>query len=281
MLLLLHGTGGDGAAMIDLFRGHAAREGIILLALTARGENWDSVDLFFDDYEAGRRPPAGQWSKPQFGKDLDRVDAALAALFARVAVDPRRVGVAGFSHGASYALMLGTANPQLFGTIVALSPGILIVGDPPGGQNVYVAHGKGDTAQPYSRTEKVFVPRLGQLGYRVTFQPFAGGHGIPREVLAKAVRFFLTAKPPGNSEAIPGAGAGRPAGRAANPREPVRRGQAALTAKPPSPRSEAAIAPPLVPPPEHPAALAGLHIRLRHRRIPCFTRTLSSRPRSR
>jgi predicted esterase len=196
MLLLLHGTGGSGAAMIDLFRGHAAREGIILLALTARGENWDSVDLFFDDYEAGRRSPAGQWAKPEFGQDLDRIDAALAALFARVAVDPGRVGVAGFSHGASYALMLGTANPQLFGTIVALSPGILVIGDPPGGQNVYVSHGKGDTAQPYWRTEKVFVPRLGQLGYRVTFQPFAGGHGIPREVQARAVRFFLDAPPP-------------------------------------------------------------------------------------
>jgi predicted esterase len=197
MLLLLHGTGGDGASMIQLFRAQADAHGIILLALTARGENWDSVDFFFDDYEAGKRPKGGQWTAPKWGRDAGRVDEALAALFAQAPIDPRRIGVAGFSHGASYALMLGTANPRLFATILALSPGILIIGDPPGGQNVFVSHGKSDTVQPYARTEKVFLPRLAQLHYRVTFQPFVGGHGVPAEVLDRAVRFFLEAPPAG------------------------------------------------------------------------------------
>jgi phospholipase/carboxylesterase len=191
MLLLFHGTGGTGSALIEAFRPYADRDGIVLLALTSRGENWDSVDLFFDDYEAGKRPRDGQWTAPKWGKDAERVDAALAALFARVPIDPKRVGVAGFSHGASYALMVGTANPQLFSTIIALSPGILIIGDPPGGQNVFVSHGTTDKVQPYKRTEEVFLPRLVQLGYRVTFQSFVGGHGIPAEVLARAIRLFL------------------------------------------------------------------------------------------
>ena len=81
----------------------------------------------------------------------------------------------------------------LFRSILAFSPGILVL--PPeakGGQLVYVSHGTDDETQPYRRTHDSFLPRLAALGYRVTFRPFKGGHGLPPEAQDEAVRLFLT-----------------------------------------------------------------------------------------
>ncbi len=192
LLLLLPGTGGTARQMIDAVRAEADRHGIVLLALAAGGENWDAVDHFFDAYEAGSAEGRTRWPTPRFGRDVRRIDTALATLFALVAVDPDRIGVLGYSHGASYALGLGAANPRLFSTIIALSPGILLLPpQPAGGQIVYIAHGTRDEVQPYARSRDVFAPRLAELGFRVTFQPFDGGHILPLGIVAAGVARFL------------------------------------------------------------------------------------------
>lgn len=194
MLLLLPGTGGVAREMIDAVRAAADRHGVLLLAVRPRGENWDAVDSFFDAYEARSEAGRSRWPVPRFGADARRVDAALAALFARVPVDPGRIGVLGFSHGASYALSLGAANPRLFSTIIALSPGILVLPEAPAaGQQVYLSHGTRDRVQPYRRTRSSFVPRLLALGFRVTFRPFEGGHALPDATVAESVRLFAGA----------------------------------------------------------------------------------------
>jgi phospholipase/carboxylesterase len=196
LLLLLPGTGGVAREMIDALRGAAERHGILLLAVRPRGENWDAVDTFFDAYEAGSEAGRSRWPVPRFGADARRIDAALADLFARLPVDPARIGVLGFSHGASYALALGAANPRLFSTIIALSPGILVLPEAPaGGQHVYVSHGTRDPIQPFRRTRFSFVPRLLALGFRVTFRPFEGGHALPDATVEESVRLFACPAP--------------------------------------------------------------------------------------
>ena len=183
--------------MIGTFRELADRHHIVLLAPNAHGPNWDGVDLFFDAWEAGRRQARTLWPEPVFGRDVRMIDDAMSALFRRVPIDSGRIGISGYSHGASYALMLGTANPRLFGSILAFSPGILVTrADAAGGQSVYIAHGTSDMLQPFSRA-KGFVPRLIALGNRVVFRPFDGGHMIHPAALAEAIRFFLAAPPPG------------------------------------------------------------------------------------
>lgn len=196
LLVLLTGTNGSGRSMLTALRPEADRRGIVLLAPTARGENWDAVDSFFDAYEAGSAEGRTIWPTPRFGIDARRIDDALAAVFARVAVDPGRIGILGYSHGASYALSLGTANPRLFSTIIALSPGILVLpASAAGGQTIYVSHGNRDDVQPFTRTQNSFVPRLSALGFRVTFRPFNGGHVLPRETVAEGIDLFLSAPP--------------------------------------------------------------------------------------
>lgn len=192
LLLLLHGTGGSGRAMIDAVRNAADRHGVALLALDAVGENWDAVDSFFDDYERGSAAGRTIWPRPQFGADAPRVRAALDRVLADPAIDRRRIGLLGFSHGASYALSVGAANPGRFGTILAFSPGILVLPeDITPGQRVFVAHGRRDAVQPFQRTSGQFVARLNALAFAVTFRPFSGGHELPPVVLHEGIRFFV------------------------------------------------------------------------------------------
>src|SRR5205085_12425282 len=96
------------------------------------------------------------------------LDAALAALFARVPVDPGRTVLLGHSDGASYALSLGISNPQLFRAIVALSPGMAWrppTVDPT--QRVFIAHGMRDTVLPFKNTRDTIVPGLQAGGFKV------------------------------------------------------------------------------------------------------------------
>ena len=67
--------------------------GIILLAPDSRGATWDDL-------------PAAQGS---FGPDVAFINAALAQTFALYNVDAARLGIQGFSDGATYALGLGEA----------------------------------------------------------------------------------------------------------------------------------------------------------------------------
>ena len=75
--------------------------GILVLAPDSRGATWDDL-------------PAAQGS---FGPDIAFINAALAQTFALYNVDAAKLGIQGFSDGATYALGLGgtlTVWPCLF-----------------------------------------------------------------------------------------------------------------------------------------------------------------------
>jgi predicted esterase len=103
-----------------------------------------------------------------------------------------RIGLAGFSDGASYALSIGTANPRLFGSVLAFSPGMAeLPGRVRSGQRLFVAHGRSDRILSYRVTTDQILPRLRKARLAVAFRPFDGGHVIPDAVAAEAFRFFL------------------------------------------------------------------------------------------
>ena len=107
--------------------------------------------------------------------DVAFVDRALARVFETVSVDPARLAVGGFSDGASYALSLGLINGDLFGRVVAFSPGFEIAGDAHGRARFFISHGKADTVLPIDFCSRMIVPRLRTRGYDVTFREFNGG----------------------------------------------------------------------------------------------------------
>jgi predicted esterase len=65
------------------------------------------------------------WCRGSYGPDVDFINRSMSYVFDRYAVDPARLGIAGFSDGASYALSLGLPNGDLFSHIIAFSPGFM------------------------------------------------------------------------------------------------------------------------------------------------------------
>lgn len=75
---------------------------------------------------------ASSWDviRDGYGPDVQTMDQALQALFAKYTIDPSQCSIGGFSDGASYALSLGVTNGDLFNKIIAFSPGFMRPGKP-------------------------------------------------------------------------------------------------------------------------------------------------------
>ena len=135
------------------------------------------------------RPGTRCW--PPFGADVAFIDQALAWTFERYAIDPDSIGVAGFSDGASYALSLGLANGDLFGRVMAFSPGFVAPAPLQGRPRLFISHGTADTVLPIDQCSRRIVPLLRQASYDVTYQEFDGPHTVPPEIAQAAVAWFL------------------------------------------------------------------------------------------
>ncbi len=174
LLLCLHGAGSAGSRSVRALRASAERHGLLLLAPDARAATWDIL-------------------RGGYGPDVAFIDRALALVFARCAVDSSRIGIEGFSDGASYALTLGLDNGDLFSAVLAFSPGFLAPRQPTGQPRVFISHGMYDPVLPIQVCSRRIVPLLQRAGYLVRYQEFNGGHTVPAEVVDEALRWFLDA----------------------------------------------------------------------------------------
>lgn len=175
LVVLLHGAGGNARDTLRLLRDRADAEGFLLLVPESRGTSWDII-------------------RGGYGPDVAFLDRALAAVFARYAVAPERVMLAGFSDGASYALSLGVMNGELFRHVVAFSPGFMAPRSSSGRPRIYVSHGTRDTVLPIDPCSRRLVPRLRGDGYEVLYREFDGPHTVPAEVVREALA-WLRASP--------------------------------------------------------------------------------------
>jgi phospholipase/carboxylesterase len=174
LLVFLHGATQNGAGMLRRIGPAADQAGVALLAPDSRDTTWDAV--------TGR-----------FGEDVSFLDRALEHVFARLAIDPARVAIGGFSDGASYALSLGLANGDLFTRVVACSPGFVIPVRTNGRPRFFVSHGISDQILPIDQCSRVIVPQLRSRGYDVTFREFEGRHELPADTVTEALRWIAAA----------------------------------------------------------------------------------------
>jgi len=172
---MLHGAGGDAAGALRLIDGAAPRA--LLLVPESRGRTWDLL-------------------QDGFGPDVAFLDAALHAVFRRYRTDPRRIALAGFSDGASYALSLGLGNGDLFTHVLAFSPGFAAPAQMVGRPAVFVSHGVADTVLPIDRCSRRLVPCLRAAGCAVHYREFDGGHGVPAEIASEAVGILVAGAAP-------------------------------------------------------------------------------------
>jgi len=182
VMVVLHGAGGDAVGMIAAFRAEADRRGIALVAPRSAGSTWDLIQaaVAYREGRSGARLRLG-------GGDAARVEAALDRLGAQAALDARRVTLAGFSDGASYALTIGPTRPDRYRAIIAFSPGFQArPASASGRQPVFVSHGRADRLLAFDGARDRVVPAMRAARHAVTFRPFAGGHTIPAEIIAEA-----------------------------------------------------------------------------------------------
>ena len=185
-VLSLHGAGGDATSGLYPLRDLADEAGLILLSPASRQHTWDVI-------------------RGGYGPDVAFIERALTAAFARCAVDPERLAVAGFSDGASYALSLGITNGDLFEYVMAFSPGFMVPPDQRGEPRIFISHGAKDQVLAIDRTSRKIVPQLARAGYDVQYQEFEGPHTVPPEIAREALEWFLEPDMRPQPVATPGA----------------------------------------------------------------------------
>lgn len=172
LLVMLHGAGNTSASTAYAFP-LADEFGILLLAPDSRDDRtWDGV--------------LRNW-----GPDLEFIAGAMRQGYALYNIDRTRVGVAGFSDGASYALSLGISYGDQFGRIISMSPGVMQPIDARGKPKIFISHGTADQVMPIDDTSRKFVPKLKSLGYDVTYREYDGRHSPSAPIVREAFEWFL------------------------------------------------------------------------------------------
>ncbi len=171
LLLWLHGAGQSGEGSLRRIGPAADAAGVVLVAPDSRGQTWDAI-------------------RGDFGDDVEFLDRVLTHVFARVAVDPARLTIGGFSDGATYALSIGLANGDLFPRAIGCSPGFIAQAPQQGRPRVFISHGRSDAVLPIDRCSRVIVPRLQSMQYDVTYREFDGVHELPPAIATEAMAWM-------------------------------------------------------------------------------------------
>jgi phospholipase/carboxylesterase len=172
LMVMLHGAGNTSAATAYAFP-LADEFGILLLAPDSRDDRtWDGV--------------LRNW-----GPDLEFIARAMRLAYHWYNVDRTRVGVAGFSDGASYALSLGISYGDQFGKIISMSPGVMQPIEARGKPKIFISHGTADQVMPIDETSRRFVPKLKSLGYDVTYREYDGRHSPSAPIVREAFEWFV------------------------------------------------------------------------------------------
>jgi phospholipase/carboxylesterase len=172
LLVVLHGAGGEAGHMLGPVAERAQARGFLVLSPDSRGRTWDVI-------------------LGSYGPDVTFIDEALGQVFARYAVNRDRVGIGGFSDGASYALSLGIVNGTLFSDVLAFSPGFAAPSEAHGLPQIFISHGVRDEVLPIERCSRRLVPRLRSAGYDVDYREFPDGHSVPEDMVDAALERFL------------------------------------------------------------------------------------------
>ncbi len=172
VMVLLHGATSNPLHALPVVQEEAERRQFVVVAPKSVTATWDVI-------HGG------------FGPDVAALDHVLAAVFDHVPADPRRVAIAGFSDGASYALTLGLANGELFPSILAFSPGFFVPARRQGSPAIFVSHGRTDPILPIDQCGRMVVAALRMARYDVAYYEFDGGHRVPAEAVSAALDRWL------------------------------------------------------------------------------------------
>jgi phospholipase/carboxylesterase len=125
-----------------------------------------------------------------WGPDVDFLASAVGQTAARYNIDKSKVGIGGFSDGASYALSFGITFGDQFSRIISMSPGVMQPIAARGKPRIFISHGTSDPIMPIDETSRKFVPKLKSLGYDVTYREYEGRHSPSPPIVREAFEWF-------------------------------------------------------------------------------------------
>jgi len=173
LLLFLHGATQSADDMFWYLDSAPEEAGVVILAPNSRDTTWDAIT-------------------DSFGPDVEFLKRALERVFETVAIDAARIAVGGFSDGATYAIVLGLINGDLFKRVAAFSPGFLIDSAAQGKPRFFISHGTRDPILPIDRCGRRVSAELKARGYEVTFREFDGRHEIPADVMREGLHWVAS-----------------------------------------------------------------------------------------
>jgi phospholipase/carboxylesterase len=170
LIVMLHGATGDAARALRRIAPIA--DAALVVLPDSLGRSWDVLD-------------------GGYGPDIARIEAVLVRILADWPVDARRIAVAGFSDGASYALSLALMNGDLFTHCLAFSPGFVAPMRLEGKPRLFLSHGTADPVLNIDLCTRRLVPKLRQAGYPLIVREFEGGHEVPEAIAVTALAFLM------------------------------------------------------------------------------------------
>jgi phospholipase/carboxylesterase len=173
LLLFFHGATQSPEWILKHLRSVADEHGVIVIAPASHDVTWDAI----------RGAP---------GVDAAATERALATTFQRCKVDGSHFAIGGFSDGASYALVLGPPNGDVFTHVIAFSACInanTATTHPK--PKIFLSHGRVDEILPFESCGRRIDAQLRDAGFEVRFEVFQGRHEVPAAVAEAAFRWFL------------------------------------------------------------------------------------------
>lgn len=210
--VLLHGFGAPGSDMVGLagldpeVRFACPEAPLELRGMYGDSRAWWMLDLARFEADLQRGVPSDRRGEIPDGLLAVRgqVMAMLDELQSRFSIAARQLVLGGFSQGAMLSLDVSLhrdAPPAglllMSGTLIAESlwqPRMARLAGVP----VMQSHGRQDALLPFSVAE-VLRDRLVAAGARLDWQPFMGGHEIPRSVVAAAAKLLREVRAGGSS----------------------------------------------------------------------------------
>lgn len=183
VILALHGTGGNEDDLVPL----AERVAPGYALLSPRGRVVENgANRFF------RRIAEGIFDLEDLQRRARDLSDFVSEASAHYGFDPRQVWALGYSNGANMAAALMILHPGTLAGGFLFRPMIPIQPDPPPdlhGVRVGISAGRHDTITPSAYAERL-VGYLERLGASVEATWLEAGHGLTREDVEAATRFF-------------------------------------------------------------------------------------------
>ena len=177
LLVLLHPAGVDSAFWDSAeLRFNYDINNLVILAPDSRFNTWDLV------------------VQAAYHEDVDFLHTAIQQVFDTCNIDTTRIGIGGFSDGASESLGIGLINAHIFSRVVAFTPGLLSVPFRRGEPDVFYTAGISDEIIPIQQAQDFIVPLLLRNGCEVDYHEFEGGHEIPTMLRNEAIQWAAASR---------------------------------------------------------------------------------------